>query len=732
MAVDVRIITQISGSADVKNALNQIAGGTDKVKKRTKEATDIFTRLKNTIKSAVPEVDVLVKGFVAFKAVQAALSGVVSVIGSIITETSNARETTQKFDAVFKDLAETTRQWASDTAEALNRSDIDLQAYLATLQDTFVPMGFARDKAAEMAKQLVILGADLAAFNNEADADVINALTSAMVGNTEAVRRYGIDLSKAALEQEILNSGLADSFKNATRQQKAMASLNIILRSSADATGTARKEADGFAGQMRALESATRDLMVALGESGLIQIATKLVTALASVAKTSAEVVETLKLFSEAPVDAAKSLGKAIEDFIIGKLIKWRENILILTKSMSLLFTGEFGKAIQTLNTFNEDVQKAAEVIDDTAKAADKATEAMEDLTKATEDNEDAVDDATRAQIEHFRRLNDGLAILRQQQDAERRAGEATKARAQATKQASKEATDAVADEARQRCGFEKQIDECGNETWVKSRSRSQRLTKELIRNAEGVKIFACKVAKEQEKCVTENQIIIEKNIDKSNKRIRKSWEDMLEGITGQTRTWKGQILEVVQAVIAEIISAIGQSIDVQLHFDLSVSGAGGTREEEEISRQLGAALGEAFGTFVGGPLGGRVGGLVGEFAGPLLEDALGGLSDVLGDFGDFLSDALGGVGDLLGDALGGIGDFLGFQRGGDFVASRPTLIGVGEAGAERVRITPLGAHGGGGSTIVFQGPTVIDGIGMRRFTRSLDHQINRRRVRGV
>lgn len=42
------------------------------------------------------------------------------------------------------------------------------------------------------------------------------------------------------------------------------------------------------------------------------------------------------------------------------------------------------------------------------------------------------------------------------------------------------------------------------------------------------------------------------------------------------------------------------------------------------------------------------------------------------------------------------------FAGGGDFVARRPQLIGVGEAGPERVTVTPLGQGGRGGEGIVF------------------------------
>ncbi len=89
---------------------------------------------------------------------------------SMVANASEAQEIGSKFDAVFKEQAEAARDFAAATSAALGRSKIDLEGFLGTLQDTFVPLGFARDKAREMSQQLTTLAIDLASFNNKADA----------------------------------------------------------------------------------------------------------------------------------------------------------------------------------------------------------------------------------------------------------------------------------------------------------------------------------------------------------------------------------------------------------------------------------------------------------------------------------------------------------------------------------------------------------------------------------
>jgi TP901 family phage tail tape measure protein len=200
----------------------------------------------------------------------------VGVGTAMLLSASEAEEAGSKFDAVFKDLAKPTREWAEETAKALSRSRFELEDFLATLQDTFVPLGFARDTAADMSKEVTKLAIDLASFNNIAEPDVIRDLQSALVGNTETVRKYGIIITQATLNQELLNMGVRGGVKAATEAQKAQARLNIILDSTTDAQGDAERTAGSFANQLKALQADIKEVAILLGQE-LIPFAKELI-----------------------------------------------------------------------------------------------------------------------------------------------------------------------------------------------------------------------------------------------------------------------------------------------------------------------------------------------------------------------------------------------------------------------------------------------------------------------
>ncbi len=185
---------------------------------------------------------------------------------SVIQAASDTEEIGSKFDAVFKELKEQANAWALSFAESVGRSNLQIKTFLATLQDTFVPLGFARDKAKEMAEAMTELAVDIASFNNKADADVIRDLQSAIVGNTETVRKYGVIITQVTLGQELLNSGLAEGVKDATEAQKAQARLNIIQKSTTDAQGDAIRTSRSYANQVKRLQANFTNLKVTIGE----------------------------------------------------------------------------------------------------------------------------------------------------------------------------------------------------------------------------------------------------------------------------------------------------------------------------------------------------------------------------------------------------------------------------------------------------------------------------------
>ena len=174
-------------------------------------------------------------------------------VGRFAKAAGDAEETANKFNVVFGDNADAVRTWAEAYGDSVGRATSSIMSFASTLQDTFVPMGFARSEATQLSTQLTKLAIDVASFNNAADADVLNAFQSALVGNHETVRRYGIVITEASLQQEALRSKLIETNRPLTNQEKVQARLNLLLKGSEDAIGDAVRTQDSYANQVKRL-----------------------------------------------------------------------------------------------------------------------------------------------------------------------------------------------------------------------------------------------------------------------------------------------------------------------------------------------------------------------------------------------------------------------------------------------------------------------------------------------
>src|SRR3990170_5784002 len=111
-------------------------------------------------------------GLVAGGILLAAGRQVVQFGAAAIAASSREEEMSSKFSVVFGEAAPRASKALEEFGAAVNRSRYDLQEMSASLQDTFVPLGFARTEASKMSVALVRLATDVASFNNAADITV--------------------------------------------------------------------------------------------------------------------------------------------------------------------------------------------------------------------------------------------------------------------------------------------------------------------------------------------------------------------------------------------------------------------------------------------------------------------------------------------------------------------------------------------------------------------------------
>ncbi len=178
---------------------------------------------------------------------------------------SDMEEMSAMSEAVFGGFIHSVREQLDEFGTAVGRSRFELEAMAASVQDTFVPLGFARGEAAKLSVQLTKLAVDVASFKNESEQATMQAFQSALVGNHEAVRRFGIVITEAELKAELFRMGITKAAKDVDGATKVQARLNLILAGTKDAQGDAAKTSGSYANMTRALDAQLKLLAADIG-----------------------------------------------------------------------------------------------------------------------------------------------------------------------------------------------------------------------------------------------------------------------------------------------------------------------------------------------------------------------------------------------------------------------------------------------------------------------------------
>lgn len=178
---------------------------------------------------------------------------------------SDLQEVSSKFGVVFAGQEKQAEQWAKTLVESYAMSTREAKQYLSSIQDLLVPMGMAADKAGLMSHEIVKLAADLGSFNNLPTKQVMADIQSALVGNYETMKKYGVVVNATIVQEEALARGYAKTKDELTVAQKAQVAYQLIVEDSQAALGDMARTQDNYANQVKTLKARIEDLVAAVG-----------------------------------------------------------------------------------------------------------------------------------------------------------------------------------------------------------------------------------------------------------------------------------------------------------------------------------------------------------------------------------------------------------------------------------------------------------------------------------
>lgn len=232
-AVDIdRLQIEIEASStDAVKKLNELADALDRLKKAMGGGGGGLGGVKDKIKGIGDSAEKASKSFNLFKG---ALSGVgvrriTSYLGGAVASMNEYVETVNLFQVSMGGYYDEAMGYAQLVNEKLG---VDPAQWMRA-QGVFMSMGkgfgMAEKQAYDLSESLTELSYDIASLYNEDIESAATRLQSALAGEIEPIRRLGISISQATLQEYALSRGIQESVANMTEQEKALLrSLKLI------------------------------------------------------------------------------------------------------------------------------------------------------------------------------------------------------------------------------------------------------------------------------------------------------------------------------------------------------------------------------------------------------------------------------------------------------------------------------------------------------------------------
>ena len=392
--VDTLLVRIEADMSDLKRSLDKVQKD---VQKSSAKVSNSFKQIGTAIKATVGAVVVQQLGRAGMAAINLA---------------SDVEEMQGKSKVVFGQFRDETVAALEDFGNEVGRSTHELEGMASSIQDTFVPMGFARGEAAKLSVELTKLAVDVASFNNANDTETMEAFQSALVGNHETVRRFGVVITEATLKQELLRMGIKRTGAEVTNAEKVQARLNLITAGTSDAQGDALRTAGSYANSVRALKADLSELVVEITNMVLPAV-TSIVSVMLKAAKAVRSMMEGLGLISKFGNDAAgtmAALADAEERLVDAqeRAAKQRGSIVVAGKKASR----EIPLIVNQINTLKEKLEEYQEV------SASAAREGSFDVQPPSISDDDGTDTGDTAALDKKTAalLKGNEAILEQRQ----------------------------------------------------------------------------------------------------------------------------------------------------------------------------------------------------------------------------------------------------------------------------------------------------------------------------
>lgn len=194
-------------------------------------------------------------GFMRNMAKLVSLKAIAEYLGNAVAKFNDFYEATDLFHNAMGNLSGEADTLISKMQGLLGVDPTKAMTYMATIQSLGTSFGLTSDKAYILSKNLAQLAYDEGSYWNKNVAETFTAMSSAISGEIEPIRRLGVDLSQARLQQELLALGFNKQVSSLSQADKAVLRYIAIMKQTANVQGNLAQTIQSPANQIKILKA---------------------------------------------------------------------------------------------------------------------------------------------------------------------------------------------------------------------------------------------------------------------------------------------------------------------------------------------------------------------------------------------------------------------------------------------------------------------------------------------
>lgn len=230
--------------AKLPSNIQKVIAATDGATKANSKSAKSYLSLSNQL-----------NGFMRNMAKLVSLKAIAEYLGNAVAKFNDFYEATDLFHNAMGNLSGEADTLISKMQGLLGVDPTKAMTYMATIQSLGTSFGLTSDKAYILSKNLTQLAYDEGSYWNKNVAETFTAMSSAISGEIEPIRRLGVDLSQARLQQELLALGFNKQVSSLSQADKAVLRYIAIMKQTANVQGNLAQTIQSPANRIKILKA---------------------------------------------------------------------------------------------------------------------------------------------------------------------------------------------------------------------------------------------------------------------------------------------------------------------------------------------------------------------------------------------------------------------------------------------------------------------------------------------